>query len=113
VVSCVIIKYYNRIIIFYSSILIYFNCFGSQNGSQILNHLSIDILHNWVKYDKLLKKEVIGLKYENIKTYSAEEFRRVTGVKRPTFDKMVEILQGAEAKRRSKGGPKPDLSLEE
>ena len=56
---------------------------------------------------------MIGLKYENIKTYSAEEFRRITGVKRLTFEKMVEILQGAEAQRRSKGGPKPDLPLEE
>ena len=53
------------------------------------------------------------MKYENIKTYSAEEFRRVTGVKRSTFDKMVEILRGAEATRRSKGGPKPELTVED
>ena len=53
------------------------------------------------------------MKYENIKPYSGEEFRRITGVKRATFDKMVEILNVAEGKRRSKGGPKPKLSLED
>ena len=53
------------------------------------------------------------MKYENIKMYSAEEFRRITGVKRGTFEKMVEILRVAEAARRSKGGPKSDLSLED
>ena len=53
------------------------------------------------------------MKYENIKPYSNTKFRRVTGVKQATFDKMVEILQPAEAERRSKGGPKPSLPIEE
>ena len=53
------------------------------------------------------------MKYENIKMCSEEEFRRITGVKRGTFGKMVEILERAEVRRRSKGGPKPNLEIEE
>ena len=53
------------------------------------------------------------MKYENLKGYPEEKFRRITGVKRKTFDKMLEILQIAEATRRSKGGPKPKLQLED
>jgi len=52
------------------------------------------------------------MKYENMKKYTDEKFRRITGVKRKTFGKMIEILQRAEAIRRSKGGPKPELTLE-
>jgi len=32
------------------------------------------------------------MKYQNIHFYSDESFRRITGVKRHTFAKMVEIL---------------------
>lgn len=53
------------------------------------------------------------MKYENLKVYPEEKFRRITGVKRKTFDKMIEILRAAESVRRSKGGPKPGLSLED
>jgi len=53
------------------------------------------------------------LKYENLQTYKDKQFRRITGVKRKTFEKMLEILQAAESVRRSKGGPKPKLSLED
>jgi len=52
------------------------------------------------------------VKYEKMKSYSEEKFRRITGVKRSTFKKMVEILKEAEAKRRAKGGPKPNLTVE-
>jgi len=53
------------------------------------------------------------MKYETMKSYTEEHFRRITGVERKTFEKMIEILSAAEAKRRSKGGPKPSLELEE
>ena len=33
------------------------------------------------------------MKYEKIAEYSNAKFRRITGVKRATFDKMVEILR--------------------
>jgi len=52
------------------------------------------------------------MKYEKMLNYSDAKFRRITGVKRATFDKMLEILQVAEAIRHSKGGPKPKLTLE-
>jgi len=55
---------------------------------------------------------VIGLKYENIKGYAENKFRRITGVKRTTFEKMLEILIPAKKKLTCKGGPKPKLSLE-
>jgi len=53
------------------------------------------------------------MKYENMIKYTDEKFRRITGVKRQTFGKMIEILQGAEKIRRSKGGAKPALSMED
>ena len=53
------------------------------------------------------------MKYEKLKEYTEENFRRVTGVKRKTFNEMIEILQGAEKIRRTKGGPKPRLALED
>ena len=53
------------------------------------------------------------MRYEKTKRLSEEEFRRLTGVKRKTFDKMVEILNKAEEARRRKGGHKSKLSLED
>jgi len=53
------------------------------------------------------------MKYEILKGYKDELFRRITGVEKTTFEKMAEILNAAEAIRRSKGGPKPSLSVEE
>jgi len=53
------------------------------------------------------------MKYETLLSYTDAKFRRITGVKRKTFEKMLEILRVEEAKRRAKGGPKPRLSLED
>lgn len=53
------------------------------------------------------------MKFEYMKTYSDEKFRRITGVKRKTFDKMLEILRPIKDKLTAKGGPKPKLSLED
>jgi hypothetical protein len=53
------------------------------------------------------------MKFENIKGYHDEEFRRITGVKRVTFEKMLEILSVALTKRLALGGPKPKLILED
>ena len=52
-------------------------------------------------------------KYDGIQDLSSEKFRRLTGVKKETFQVMVEILQQAESLRRSKGGPKRKLSVED
>jgi hypothetical protein len=53
------------------------------------------------------------MKYEKMKNYDEGKFRRITGIRRRTFNKIVAILTEAEQKRRSKGGPKPTLSVED
>lgn len=40
------------------------------------------------------------MKYDKIKNYKDEEFRRLSGVKRATFKKMIEILEDAEKKKK-------------
>ncbi len=51
--------------------------------------------------------------YINIKNSKDEEFRRLTGLKRSTFDKMIAILQEANLTKRRKGGRKSKLSIED
>ena len=53
------------------------------------------------------------MKYENMMKLGEEQFRRISGVRKSTFEKMIEILTPAERVRRSKGGPKPRLALED
>ena len=53
------------------------------------------------------------MKYEAIKGLENEKFRRLTGVKRPTFEKMTAFfLREAPRAKPAKGGWKPKLSLE-
>ena len=53
------------------------------------------------------------MKYGIIKNYSEEQFRRITGVKRTTYEKMLEILRPKQREKLSRGGRKPTLPLEE
>ena len=53
------------------------------------------------------------MKYEKIKDYTLEEFRRLTGVKKSTFDKMVGILNDAEKTKKARGGKSNKLSMED
>jgi hypothetical protein len=53
------------------------------------------------------------MKYENLKLSSEKDFRRVTGVKRKTFETMVTILKKAQIIKRAKGGRPNKLSVEE
>lgn len=53
------------------------------------------------------------MKYDQIKEFSAEQFRRLTGVKRSTFEKMVAILREADQKKKTRGGRKSKLSIED
>ena len=53
------------------------------------------------------------MKYEKIKNYKDEEFRRLSGVKRSTFKKMIEILADAENKKKIRGGKPNSLPMEE
>ena len=42
-------------------------------------------------------------KFENLLTLSEVQFRRLTGVKRKTFDSMVTIVRAAEQIKKRKG----------
>jgi len=42
------------------------------------------------------------MKFKQINTLEDEEFRRLTGVKREMFKKMIEILIEAEVKKKAK-----------
>jgi len=57
------------------------------------------------------------MKYENIKEYSSGKFRRISGIKKETFEKAIEILKAKYAEEHSKNvrksGRKPKLSMED
>jgi transposase len=53
------------------------------------------------------------MKYESIKGLEEEKFRRLTGVKRTTFAKMIGILSEADKQKKAKGGRKSRLTLED
>ncbi len=52
------------------------------------------------------------MKFETAKALDDEKFRRLTGVKRSTFDKMVDILEQSIKNRKNNSGRKKKLSLE-
>ena len=53
------------------------------------------------------------MRWEAISLLSPEEFRRLTGVKRHTFNEMVKLLDVSRAAKRARGGRRPKLSIEE
>ena len=53
------------------------------------------------------------MKYEKIVNYSGSKFRRITGVKRSTFEKMVEILKKGYASKHQRRGRHQKLSIED
>ena len=53
------------------------------------------------------------MKYSQIKELEEDKFRRLTGVKRTTFEKMISILTDADAKKKAKGGRKNKLCIED
>lgn len=53
------------------------------------------------------------MKQDQIRVLNDEQFRRLTGVKRPTFMKMREIFKEADLKKKAKGGRKNSLILED
>jgi hypothetical protein len=53
------------------------------------------------------------MKHENLRGYSGESFRRVVGVKRKTFEKMLEILREAYDKKHKRRGRKAKLRIED
>lgn len=50
--------------------------------------------------------------FESIRQLSEEEFRRLTGVKKHTFEEMTSILKSARKQKLSKGGRAPKLKIE-
>ena len=52
------------------------------------------------------------MKFETVKELDNEKFRRLAGVKRTTFDKMVLILEQSSKNRKINGGRKNKLSIE-
>ena len=52
-------------------------------------------------------------KYEGIKNLKEEPFRRLTGIKQATFNKMIEILSEAHKQKKSLGGRPNKLSIED
>ena len=53
------------------------------------------------------------MKYEQISKLDEEKFRRLTGVKRTTFNKMIDILNEEDKKKKAKGGRKNKLNIED
>ena len=53
------------------------------------------------------------MKFEQIKEESANDFRRLTGIKRTTFDVMIGILSEAEAFLKAQGGKPNKLGIED
>ena len=52
-------------------------------------------------------------KYKNMEEYRAERFRTVTGVSRPTFEAMTEVLKRAYSEAHKKRGRHRKLSCED
>ena len=53
------------------------------------------------------------MKYEKTAEYTDTKFRRITGVKQGTFEKMAEILRKGYAEKHRRRGRKPKLSIED
>ena len=52
-------------------------------------------------------------KYETMKKLSEAKFRRLTGVKRKTYEAMVEMLRGAHKQKKRQGGRPNKLCVED
>jgi hypothetical protein len=53
------------------------------------------------------------MKYPQIQGLEEDKFRRLTGVKPSTFEKMITILADADIKKKAKGGRKNKLCIED
>lgn len=51
--------------------------------------------------------------WEVVKILTEEEFRRLTGVKRQTFEQMLQILRASRKEKLAKGGPAPKVKIEQ
>jgi hypothetical protein len=53
------------------------------------------------------------MRFDQVNKLEDERFTRLTGVKKETFSKMVDILRQADSLKKSKGGRKNKLNLED
>ena len=53
------------------------------------------------------------MRYKKLKDFNDEEFRRLTGIMRTTFEKMVNILKEGELKKKEAGGKPNKLEMED
>ena len=53
------------------------------------------------------------MRYDQIQELEDEKFRRLTGVKKDTFSKMVAILAEADAIKKKRGGRKNKVGIED
>jgi len=53
------------------------------------------------------------MKYEQISKLEENRFRRLTGIKRTTFNKMIAILKEEDQKKKANGGRKNKLNIED
>jgi len=53
------------------------------------------------------------MRYKEVKELDNEKYRRLTGVKRATFEKMVEILDKEDRLKKAKSGRKSKLCIED
>ena len=52
-------------------------------------------------------------KYEQLVELSDEQFRRLTGIKRKTFEKAIDLLRAAHAKKKKQGGHPNKICVED
>lgn len=53
------------------------------------------------------------MKLSEVGKLDEEEFRRLTGIKRETFNKMIEILKTKDEEKKQKGGKPNELKMED
>lgn len=53
------------------------------------------------------------MKYREIEELEEEKFRRLTGVKKATFERMVEILDEEDKRKKARSGRKSKLCIED
>jgi len=53
------------------------------------------------------------MRYNHLRELEEEKFRRLTGIKRPTFKKMISILELADQHKKRRGGSKNKLIIED
>ncbi len=88
------------------------------NKNSIIGRL--DLLGNQLNLTDFIKNHIINLRvinkmkyYKKINKLSDKDFKQIIGVKKETFNIMVEILESAYIQKHKKGGRNRKLTIEE